>query len=102
MLKTYQSGMLRLHLSHTEFDTSLQEHLNCSLATSDVFVVSREAVDRGNYERQLQSTLIICQATEVTAGLYECVVNRSTESGVSVTRVWSANVLLKRETAVGK
>ena len=73
----------------------LQESISCALYSRDAFVVSHEAVDLGDYERHLNSTLVICRAkTDVTSGLYECVVNRTEDNLFNITRVWSANVRL--------
>ena len=71
----------------------LQENLSCASSSRDVYVISHEAVDLGDYERQLNSTLIICGASDFTTGLYECVVNHTKDNAFNVTKVWSANVV---------
>lgn len=57
----------------------------------NAFVVADKAKKVGEYERQLTSTLFLCQITELTTGRYECAVNWN--RGDNITKVWSAYVL---------
>ena len=63
---------------------------------ANAFVVADKAKEIGEYKRQLTSTLVLCQITELTTGHYECEVRRD-----SVTKVWSANVLLNNTSTNG-
>ena len=60
--------------------------------SSNVFVVSHEAVEVDEFEMQFTSTLFLCRVTELTSGLYECVVNRSRGERWNE-KLWSAMVI---------
>ena len=76
----------------------LMQDLSCSLdPSSEVFSISHETLELGEFRRQFTSTLMLCGATERTVGTYQCAVNRTREDVVSIIEIWSASVQLSRE-----
>ena len=71
----------------------LIQGLSCSLdPSSEVFAVSHETLELGEFQRQFTSTLLLCQITEHTIGTYQCAVNRTQGNVINITEVWSASV----------
>ena len=68
------------------------QDLNCSsvLGLGDSVAIS-ETRELGQFTRRFTTTLFLCPVTELTAGVYECIVNRSRGDENNV-MVWSAEV----------